>query len=399
MMTLTSQEIEILLDSPAQRDYVVSAYADLTVQDGFSRHVERELRNRARAARDALAEGEARKDLDANMAVIREAIAAASPSARGLAVFSSVGRGLRHVIPLGFPVENRLVLDEEPFVLPLLENWYGTPAYLVAVVNSDEAHLFEAHHGLPERVHDLERGDVSQDIQRDKPRFTYKKRFAKTEHERLHGAEDDKFLRDVAVVIDEHFRGGPFAGLILLGHPWITQPLRRLLPREGREAVVGEAPHAMTTQSEDLADDVSRIIAMDRDQRDRQLVAELQERRKRGTLLAEGPTEVLDALQQGRATQVLLGARHDLPGARCVDCDYRLGAPVEVCPYCQGTCRTVNAAQEIMRMAMRHRVPVQLLRNSNPKDDPLTPAGGVSAFVRAEADWAPSGTSVAAEKP
>lgn len=36
MMPMTRQEIEVLLDTPDQHDYVVSAYADLMVQDGFN---------------------------------------------------------------------------------------------------------------------------------------------------------------------------------------------------------------------------------------------------------------------------------------------------------------------------------------------------------------------------
>src|SRR3954453_14462996 len=124
MMPITRQQIEILLDTPDQRDYVVSAYADMTVQDGFKRYVDLYLKNQVRAAGDALTEAKARKDLDANIAVIREAVETqAFPTARGLAVFSGVARGLRHVIPLEFPVENRLVIDEEPFLLPLLEHW------------------------------------------------------------------------------------------------------------------------------------------------------------------------------------------------------------------------------------------------------------------------------------
>src|SRR5262249_42541751 len=68
MMPMTRQQVEILLDTPNQRDYVVSAYADMTVQDGFNRYVDRYLKNQARAAGEALAAAEARKDLDANLA-------------------------------------------------------------------------------------------------------------------------------------------------------------------------------------------------------------------------------------------------------------------------------------------------------------------------------------------
>ena len=40
MMPIIRQQVEILLDTPDRHDYVVSAYADLTVQDGFKRYLD-----------------------------------------------------------------------------------------------------------------------------------------------------------------------------------------------------------------------------------------------------------------------------------------------------------------------------------------------------------------------
>jgi len=72
----------------------------------------------------------------------------------------------------------------DPLMFPLwdshLEHWYGEPSFLIALVNSNEAHLFEVHASRPAPLRDLQREDVGQDIQRDKPQFTYKKRFAAT---------------------------------------------------------------------------------------------------------------------------------------------------------------------------------------------------------------------------
>src|SRR4051794_6477484 len=45
MMPMTRQQIEILLDTPDRRDYVVSAYADMTVKDGFNNYAEVQLKN------------------------------------------------------------------------------------------------------------------------------------------------------------------------------------------------------------------------------------------------------------------------------------------------------------------------------------------------------------------
>lgn len=398
MMPLARQDIEILLDTPSQRDYVVSAYADMRIQDGFFRYVDRHLKNQARAAGEALAAAEARKDLEANMAVIREAVQtqAGSP-ARGLAVFSGIAHGLRHIIPLDFPVEDRLVIDEEPFLLPLLEHWYGEPSYLLAVFDANEAHLFEMSQSGPEPVGDLKRQDADQLIQRDKPQFTYKKRFTAAAHERLHGAEDAPFLREVADAVGEHWKNGDFAGLILLGHSQDLAALRKLLPKRLDALVVGTATHAMPRRPEDLTEDVSRLVNDWEAEHERRLLAELNERWKQDHRAANGATEVLDALQQGRAVQVLFGARRDIPGARCMDCRYRFGAPVAVCPYCQGRCQLVNAVQDILRLAMRHRVDVHLFR-VQAQGDPLEPVGGVAALVRAASNWAPEAQAARASE-
>jgi hypothetical protein len=51
--------------------------------------------------------------------------------------------------------------------------------------------------------------------------------------------------------------------------------------------------------------------------------------------------------------------------------------------------------QEILRMALRHRVPLHLFRRG-PDADPLARAGGVAALVRAEANWAPDAATAQA---
>jgi len=381
------------LDRPDQQDYVLSAFVDMTVKNGFARDVDLHLKNQAKAAAEALASTQARKDLDANLEVIRQIVADHSGShLPGLAIFSSLSRGLRQVVPLDFEVENRLIIDEEAFLLPLLERWYGEASHLIVLLDSDQAHLFQAHCGEPEWVRDLERKDMREDYQRDKPRFTYKKRFARAQHERLHASEDDHFLHEVSEVVVEAWGHDRFASLILLGQPPITASLRRLLPRDIGHAVAGEAAHVMTTRPQDLSDDVGRIVEKWRTEREEGLLTELRERWRRNHLVASGPSDVLDALLQGRATQVIFGTHRDMQGARCSACGYRFGLPVEVCPYCQAACKRVNAVQEMLRLAVRHRIPVHLVRPGT-ATDPLAPVS-VAAFLRAESNWVPpAGTS------
>ena len=163
-----------------------------------------------------------------------------------------------------------------------------------------------------------------------------------------------------------------------------------MLPRNVAAAVTAEAPHAMTKEPQDLTDDVAALIERSHAEREARRLGQLRERCKEKHLVATGATEVLDALQQGRATEILLSCGADIPGARCEECNYRLGAPVRTCPYCEGAVRPVNAVEDILRMAMRHRIPVHTVRRSSAKDDPLAPFNGVAAFLRAEANWVPN---------
>ena len=209
MMPITRPELEILLDTPDRRDYVVMRLRRPAGARWLSQLCRRSCpepgsrcsRSRFRKPRPA------RRSTPISCAIER-AIANADSSARGLAVFSGADRKLFHVVTLHFPVENELVIDEDPFVLPLLERWYGDPNYLVAVIDTHHLHLFEAHSGVAEEVKEIDR-DIPE-MQRDKPRFTYKKRFAKTFDERLHSLDDDAFLKTIAESIAEHWHIGAF---------------------------------------------------------------------------------------------------------------------------------------------------------------------------------------------
>lgn len=389
MLWLTRGDIEILLDrrDGARHDFVVSAYVDHRIKDGFHRYVDVVLRDQGRSAGLSLGDPRLRKALDANLGAIRKAADTADPSAQGLAVFSGADRGLFHAVTLDFPVANYLAIDEEPYVLPLLERWYGEPSYLVAVVDSHQAVLFEAHVGTIEAVRTLSH-EADADVQREKPRLTYQKRFAGVHHERLRVADDDAFLKGVAGSLAGAWRAGAFGGMIVLGQPRNVATVRRLLPRDVAPAVVETGPQAMTERPEDIADDVKRALESWRSQRRSVILGELQHRWKERHLVANGPTEVLDAIQQGRAVKVVIGAQRDLSGARCGSCGYHFGAPVGQCAYCDSPTQAVNAVQEILRMSLRHRIPVHLLDRDG-GIDPLATVGGVSALLRAEANWAP----------
>ena len=260
MMPITREEIEILLDSPDQTDYVVSAFADLTVKDGFRTSSTRNSATRRgpppRRSGGRGPQGAGRQ-YRGDPRAVREEV---DPSAKGVAVFVSAPAACGTSVPLDFPVENRLVIDEEPFVLPLLERWHGEPSYLVALVDSDHAHVFEAHHGVGRGVHEIERPDIDEDssaTSRGSPTRSGSPRpstSASTAPRRTSSS------RGSPRRWPSTGRRGIFDGLILLGRPTILGAMRQLLPKDLAGAMVEEPPHAMTARPDDVADEVARAV-------------------------------------------------------------------------------------------------------------------------------------------
>ena len=378
---------EILLDTPDGTDYVVSAYVDLRVRDGFRNYADAFVRNEARGAANALP-GKAHKALDENIEAVHRAIASiADHSLRGLAVFSSVARKLEHVVPLHFAVEHRLVIDENPFIMPLLEKWHGEPRFLIVAVDGMHARFFETSAGVPEAVDELSR-DTGADFEGGPPRFHYKKRLAQQFHERLKGLDEDGFFRETAALVAAHWGEGCFDRLVLIGRQQAVAALRSNLAKEIAERVFDPAHSALPDNLDQLAPVTEKATGAWRAEHEIRLAKEISERRKRGHLIGDGASETLDALQQGRAAEIVLGRNHNLEGARCTSCGYRFGAPTGVCVYCGGKTTRVAAEQEILRLATRHRVPFYIYPAA-PEPDPVGPQGVVS-LLHAEANWAPT---------
>src|SRR4051794_7586926 len=92
-----------------------------------------------------------------------------------------------------------------------------------------------------------------------------------------------------------------------LSSAFIHGAMRQLLPKQLTAALVEVEPHAATVSPDEVSAEVARAVEAWHAGRDAEVAHELAQRRKEDHLLAQGPTSVLDALQQGRASSVIVG--------------------------------------------------------------------------------------------
>lgn len=380
MMGVTPEAIQLLLDRPKGVGFIVSCYTDTSVAHGSRSFWSQGLKNEARAIAQRLTDATMRARFFGDLKIVRRALAEPGVRrARGLAVFSAAEQGLFRAFPLGVPVTDRLVLDEAPYIVPLLEALHRQRRYLVVVTNSHRGRLYEAAWG---HTHLL------QTIEEDVPRRqrsageTWGKQQATIARHRedclLH------YRKDLARLIEQVWPSAPFRGLILLGPQSTIAALRVELPGWLAERIVHTGRYQWTRNSP--AAIVRSVLDEALHAHDAGLIQEFEWRLRENHYIAAGPGEVLPALHNGQVGYpgflLLEPDRGDL-ASRCEQCGSLSTVIHARCPVCGGTCDTVNLWQEILLFAARHNI------TAHPVDhnEALANYGGVAAVLSRRHPW------------
>ena len=149
MIAVTQDAVQILLDHPKGEGMIVSCYADISVTEGFLSLWSPHLKNEAEAIEQRLAnDRQARAQFTKDLAIIRHALEEpAVQHAHGMALFSAADRGFFQALTLGVPVKDRLVLDEAPYLVPLLEAMHRQRRYLLVLTDSHRGRACTKRHG------------------------------------------------------------------------------------------------------------------------------------------------------------------------------------------------------------------------------------------------------------
>ena len=234
--TVTRADVERLIRFDGHGARVLSVYLDLDPERQVTRSHRIVLEDLAKAAREPLDKG-ARRDLEAEVAKVREWLETERPRARGLAVFSSTAADLWATYRLPAPVPDRLSFDIHPLVTPLLGLIEDLERYVVALVDKESARLLTVFEGQIESVEAFS-DDVPGKHDQGGPAQARLQR-----HHEDHVAAARQAGRAAAV------RGGSasaqFDRLILAGPEEATTEVRDHLPHELARRLVATVPAEM----------------------------------------------------------------------------------------------------------------------------------------------------------
>ena len=385
-------DAQIWTDQTFSGGLVVTCYAETGVVEGFATHWRLYFKNESRRLRRTLA-GRPKlwAEVKTNLDVIQRALEAAEAAhARGAAVMSGVQQQLFRAFSLPVPVRNFIVVDEEPYLVPLLEALHRERRFLTVLTDTHHARVYSV--GLNAATPIVE---ISADIPKHHRAAgeTWGKRqatIARHREDRIQHFED-RVVREM----ERSWNEERYQGLILLGQKDVLADLRSRLPSWLESKVSAEMPHAFAGTQLSITAKIRRVLDEMLRAHDARLVDDLKARLEEHHGVASGPQAVLDALRRGQVNYpgyVLLQSDAGQPASRCTKCESPFAVTLEKCPFCGGACETVSLWQEILSIASRHGVRIHFLA-----DDPLLArCGGVAAILAREEPWPAAGVSSAA---
>jgi hypothetical protein len=390
-----SKDVQWLVDHAKGEGMVVSCYADTSVSSGVRSLWREHLKTEAKRIAGTLAgDAAAETAFHRNIAAIESVLSSHRPvSAHGMAVFSASQRNLLQAYALSSAVQNRLVVNEEPYLIPLLELLHRQRRYLVVHTDTHRGRLYTAVPGTARLIEEIDEPVPKR--QRAVGELWGKQQSTIARHREDHVLH---YLKELAREIERAWPEEQYDGIVLLGEHEVLEKLRTYLPEQLWASIVGEAPHAWAGRQVPLVSKVESIQAKALREQEHRLFDDIKRRLMEGHHIATGPQAVIDAIENdqiGYSGCVVMESDSGEMASRCTSCRKLFAQNVHDCPSCHESCEKTSLWQAIALSAARKHITVHFVEPGHG----LEKHGGVVAILEREAPWAAAEQVLAASLP
>jgi peptide chain release factor subunit 1 len=244
--------------------------------------------------------------------------------ARSLALFCSTRGDLFETVQLGRPVAGRVVIDNAPYVEPMVAALDRTQ-WLVALVNRRSARLLA---GSPERLRERERLDGSWRSEHDQGGWS------QANYERSVEKDAMDHLRNVADTVNRRWRRERFDRVAVGGPHEVVARFEELLSDEVRSHLASkhvDVDLASATEAQ-VGAAVEELVLEDERHTEREALDRLANAVGAGGRGVEGVQRTLEALGERRVQTLLLAPTFDRSGRRCPTCGLLVADGATRCP-------------------------------------------------------------------
>lgn len=329
------------------------------------------LKGRVRNLRHVLEDDpDEAEHFDLTMERIRQLVEDNPTDAESLCVFGCDLLEFARGYPLTMPVAGQVHVGPSPYIRPLaeLQDEYRTFAVVACDNTSTRIYLVTNETAeLEERV----KGDVKNRVRKG---GWSQKRYARRREQQLHHYTDE-----VAEALTELLKPNRIDRVVLAGSEETMNEIEEHLEPRIAELIIDKRRFDLHRSEEELIDDVYRAY-FDREREDEErLWDRIKNEYKRHGLAAVGPTDVVDALRQGRVDEMLVTRNARVKGTQCRECENLVHGTPETCQSCGSrSVFQLDLIDELTKQAER----TSAYTEYSDEMPGLTQAGHVAALLR-----------------
>ena len=275
-------------------------------------------------------------------------------SNRGVVIYAEVDGDWWEVLQFPVPVQNRMVVADQPVIGPLAQVLRSYEHYGVILLDREHVRILSVYLGT--LLDELEfRGDPL-----PTPHHVQAGGYSHTRFQRRKLEETRHFFKDFAGEVERFVsRYGP-RHLVLLGTQENVAQFREFLPQAvgdmilytGQAPVDGPAPEILARLEPHLREEQQR--------ENQEILEQVRDRAAHDYLATAGVQGTLTALQEGKVDTLVLARDGQLQGVRCSQCGFVFVREVNRCPY-DGSeqMEPVDVMEEMVRLAQQQGADIQ----------------------------------------
>ncbi|HKX68189.1 MAG TPA: hypothetical protein VJN29_13300 [Intrasporangium sp.] len=310
-----------------------------------------------------------------------ESLASPRESGRSRFAFAALGSGWVQRFESAMPVSPRLVLDDGPFLHPLLEQLDEGRTAGVVIVSGDNAQLLEWRLGTLELVRRLEQEYVEAPHERSGqlgggPPGQYHSPKREQQKDRARDRAE-RFLDEAAIVAAGLAEERRWERILVSGGDRWTGPMVERFPQSLRHKVFPDARVLTGLDDGTLASTVTELVHDQHNERERQLVERVRDVGGSGAA-ALGLSEVAQALNAGRVDHLVYDPEVRYVGS--VGAEGELYGDDEVAPGGREGRPEPRLTERLVERALTTGARVSPVEGA--ADGALQDAGGIAALLR-----------------
>lgn len=293
---------------------------------------------------------------------------------KGLAVLSSQERNFWREFNLSVPVKNEFVVDNTPYIKPLLDILDTYQRYAILLVDKESARLFIIHLGEIEEYAEVHTADVP---------GKHKKGgwFALSEksYERHIDYHVGQHLKDVLKQLDTFLSRENVGRLLIGGSEEAVTKVKAMLPNIIADKIIETFQAEMTINTKAILKKVEPILRAFEERKESETIDDLLVKAMKNENAVIGIEDVLNALQEGRIMKLIFLKDYKRAGLLCKKCGFLTVQNISSCPYCRGEIKKANYIVDLIaQKAVEQGASVEVAS----KNKKLKESGSIGALLR-----------------